>query len=163
MFFVFFFFFFSSRRRHTRCLSDWSSDVCSSDLNIPVVLEFNGSEAWAAENWGTRLALHDAALAAERIALDSADLIVTVSDELGSYLKRRGIPDSRILVYPNCVDPDVFNSQRFTANELAALRARHGIPQDALLVGFIGTFGQWHGVEFLAECTRDIVRDDLEC
>src|SRR5258705_1577405 len=28
----FFFFFFSSRRRHTRCLSDWSSDVCSSDL-----------------------------------------------------------------------------------------------------------------------------------
>src|SRR5471030_3212752 len=25
--------FFSSRRRHTRCLSDWSSDVCSSDLN----------------------------------------------------------------------------------------------------------------------------------
>src|SRR5205814_4294216 len=31
------FFFFSSRRRHTRCLSDWSSDVCSSDLK-PVQL-----------------------------------------------------------------------------------------------------------------------------
>src|SRR5262245_17291884 len=29
---VLYFFFFSSRRRHTRCLSDWSSDVCSSDL-----------------------------------------------------------------------------------------------------------------------------------
>src|SRR5262245_63254722 len=29
-----FFFFFSSRRRHTRCLSDWSSDVCSSDLGM---------------------------------------------------------------------------------------------------------------------------------
>src|SRR5690554_1621532 len=27
-----FFFFFSSRRRHTRCGRDWSSDVCSSDL-----------------------------------------------------------------------------------------------------------------------------------
>src|SRR5216684_7624082 len=27
-----FFFFFSSRRRHTRCSRDWSSDVCSSDL-----------------------------------------------------------------------------------------------------------------------------------
>src|SRR5262245_62630320 len=27
-------FFFSSRRRHTRCLSDWSSDVCSSDLRF---------------------------------------------------------------------------------------------------------------------------------
>src|SRR5438046_3845026 len=35
IFYVFvhcFFFFFSSRRRHTRLVSDWSSDVCSSDL-----------------------------------------------------------------------------------------------------------------------------------
>src|SRR5690349_23797619 len=29
---MFVFFFFSSRRRHTRSLRDWSSDVCSSDL-----------------------------------------------------------------------------------------------------------------------------------
>src|SRR5690349_23814561 len=27
-------FFFSSRRRHTRSLRDWSSDVCSSDLDV---------------------------------------------------------------------------------------------------------------------------------
>src|SRR5205814_3869994 len=26
------------RRRHTRCLSDWSSDVCSSDLPTPPVV-----------------------------------------------------------------------------------------------------------------------------
>src|SRR5947199_2663228 len=32
-------FFFSSRRRHTRCLSDWSSDVCSSDLGAVEVIE----------------------------------------------------------------------------------------------------------------------------
>src|SRR5947199_4045775 len=38
----FFFFFFSSRRRHTRCLSDWSSDVCSSDL----------ARSWAARRSG---------------------------------------------------------------------------------------------------------------
>src|SRR5690606_41051106 len=29
-------FFFSSRRRHTRFSRDWSSDVCSSDLNPPI-------------------------------------------------------------------------------------------------------------------------------
>src|SRR5258705_7502958 len=33
-FYYFILFFFSSRRRHTRCLSDWSSDVCSSDLSL---------------------------------------------------------------------------------------------------------------------------------
>src|SRR5438034_7898117 len=36
-----FFFFFSSRRRHTRSLCDWSSDVCSSDLNT-----WSVREAW---------------------------------------------------------------------------------------------------------------------
>src|SRR3712207_6865640 len=35
------FFFFSSRRRHTRYWRDWSSDVCSSDLQEP-----DGSSAW---------------------------------------------------------------------------------------------------------------------
>src|SRR5882724_2720804 len=47
--FFFFFFFFSSRRRHTRCLSDWSSDVCSSDLRraraIAVRMPLHGSRA----------------------------------------------------------------------------------------------------------------------
>src|SRR2546421_5081069 len=31
------FFFFSSRRRHTRSDRDWSSDVCSSDLDDPIL------------------------------------------------------------------------------------------------------------------------------
>src|SRR5690606_41142973 len=35
--FDFFFFFFSSRRRHTRFSRDWSSDVCSSDLNMAIL------------------------------------------------------------------------------------------------------------------------------
>src|SRR2546422_11656450 len=41
-----FFFFFSSRRRHTRCSRDWSSDVCSSDLNatdVPILQIGGGS------------------------------------------------------------------------------------------------------------------------
>src|ERR1022692_1926145 len=33
----FVFFFFSSRRRHTRLQGDWSSDVCSSDLDLAQV------------------------------------------------------------------------------------------------------------------------------
>src|SRR6266699_654280 len=38
-------FFFSSRRRHTRCGRDWSSDVCSSDLEPGIV--------WVAGEYGT--------------------------------------------------------------------------------------------------------------
>src|SRR6266498_4278079 len=39
--FCVFCFFFSSRRRHTRCGRDWSSDVCSSDLEALSVTPFS--------------------------------------------------------------------------------------------------------------------------
>src|SRR5215213_1580355 len=46
----FLFFFFSSRRRHTRLVSDWSSDVCSSDLvafaGLPLLGYAVGAGAW---------------------------------------------------------------------------------------------------------------------
>src|SRR3989454_10513716 len=37
------FFFFSSRRRHTRLQGDWSSDVCSSDLQRVALVGDNGA------------------------------------------------------------------------------------------------------------------------
>src|SRR3712207_7493796 len=40
-----FYFFFSSRRRHTRYWRDWSSDVCSSDLRLPLPRGVTGAAA----------------------------------------------------------------------------------------------------------------------
>src|SRR5437867_6785458 len=56
------FFFFSSRRRHTRSYGDWSSDVCSSDLQ----------RAQCAVGAGTRAhdERHRIALAAEEIGAE---------------------------------------------------------------------------------------------
>src|SRR3712207_6966701 len=45
--FYWFCFFFSSRRRHTRYWRDWSSDVCSSDLQPGGVLPL--TLLWSAE------------------------------------------------------------------------------------------------------------------
>src|SRR6266513_4418348 len=42
-----YFFFFSSRRRHTRSKRDWSSDVCSSDLDEELALGFCLTEGLA--------------------------------------------------------------------------------------------------------------------
>src|SRR5690242_21215924 len=42
-----YFFFFSSRRRHTRLTCDWSSDVCSSDLEALLANTAGGR----AEHW----------------------------------------------------------------------------------------------------------------
>src|SRR2546426_9020940 len=43
------FFFFSSRRRHTRLQGDWSSDVCSSDLDRRQLLDQRARAAVPAE------------------------------------------------------------------------------------------------------------------
>src|SRR5439155_5496578 len=54
-------FFFSSRRRHTRWPRDWSSDVCSSDLEgaIPIKYTCDGADvspplAWSGAAAGTQ-------------------------------------------------------------------------------------------------------------
>src|SRR5205814_2831510 len=52
------FFFFSSRRRHTRCLSDWSSDVCSSDLQLLWPGTFKGTAHEVIYVYAVILALH---------------------------------------------------------------------------------------------------------
>src|SRR5437764_4126178 len=41
-------FFFSSRRRHTRYIGDWSSDVCSSDLEPGMLITDPGVDCKAA-------------------------------------------------------------------------------------------------------------------
>src|SRR5437867_13291959 len=40
------FFFFASRRRHTRSYGDWSSDVCSSDLNVVLQRTKGNNSGW---------------------------------------------------------------------------------------------------------------------
>src|SRR2546427_12678032 len=57
-----FFFFFSSRRRHTRFDCDWSSDVCSSDLNPeapwPALVSLREKTAQAGFELRARLAVY---------------------------------------------------------------------------------------------------------
>src|SRR5436853_7920335 len=65
-----FFFFFSSRRRHTRCLSDWSSDVCSSDLaTLSLSDRISDSEAACLQS------LSDSVAAVETAQLRVADTV----------------------------------------------------------------------------------------
>src|SRR5262249_56948719 len=53
-------FLLSSRRRHTRLVSDWSSDVCSSDLGTNILADdFTGTdpgEVWYYDTWGGAVA-----------------------------------------------------------------------------------------------------------
>jgi len=88
----------------------------------------------------------------ERANLAYADLIVVVSGALRDELLARGIPAERILVNPNGVDPDRYAPAR----DGAPVRCRSGL-EAKLVIGFIGTFGPWHGAEVLARAIRPVV------
>lgn len=127
---------------------------------IPLVLEYNGSEAWASANWNRKLRLHDMAVEAELASLAQADIVVTVSDVLAEEVAAAGVDRRRIVVYPNCIDPRIFDPGRFDAEQSLRLRAQMGVDADARVATFIGTFGAWHGVEFLARAIHKLVDDD---
>jgi glycosyltransferase involved in cell wall biosynthesis len=141
-------------------LANYAGVVLSRARHLPLVLEYNGSDAWVSANWGVRFRYHELAIRAEEINLKHAHVVVTVSDVLRDELLERGVEPKRVVVYPNCIDPQVFDSDRFSREQILALRSRLGIAADALVVGFVGTFGQWHGVNILARAIRQLVESD---
>jgi glycosyltransferase involved in cell wall biosynthesis len=110
----------------------------------PLILEFNGSEVYKGRYWnptpfGRRLER------CEDAVLKSAALIVVVSAVDRRLLLERGVDPRRVVVNPNGVAADRFSNARG-----AAVRERYGLG-DELVIGFIGSFGPWHGAPVLAE------------
>src|SRR5205814_4178211 len=79
-------FFFSSRRRHTRCLSDWSSDVCSSDLSL-LQIEAECHHGALAKRIGP-LSDDTIGYSLER---QSPEAVFALSCEIARRLKRSGV------------------------------------------------------------------------
>ena len=145
---------------HRLSLANYSGVTLARAARLPLVLEYNGSEVWAARNWGRPLRHQATAQAAEDVCLRHASIVVTVSKILQDELESRGVEPERIVCYPNCVDPQVFDPGRFSDGDRRALRQSLGIAHDALVATFIGTFGRWHGIEVLAQAIRRLVDED---
>jgi glycosyltransferase involved in cell wall biosynthesis len=126
-------------------LNNFSGARVAVERQVPFVLEYNGSEIWMSRHWGSPLE-HEAL--SEKIEMANfaiADLIVVVSQPMADELIGRGIDAARIFVNPNGVEPDVYSP----AVDPTEVRRKLGL-DGALVIGFIGTFGPWHGAEVLA-------------
>jgi len=99
------------------------------EVNAPVVQERRATGARV----GSRVARRQAA------RLRAADRLVVVSTWLANHVVDGGVRSERVRVVPNGVEPGpVFER-----------RARLPVPDDALRLGFVGTFKPAHGVERL--------------
>ena len=131
-------------------------------LGVRFVLEYNGSEIWISRNWSRPLAQEALAVQVEALNLGSAALVVVVSRVIKDELVARGVDAEKVLVNPNGVDPETYSP----GVDGLEVRKKLGLAGKTV-VGFIGTFGRWHGAEVLAEAfgrllaSRPDLRDRL--
>jgi len=137
--------------------ANWTGVALARERGIPMVLEFNGSEVWIADHWDRPFRHRDLFVAAEEANLRHADLIVVVSEVLRQGLLERGCDAARILVRPNAVDTDRYRPDV----DGQAVRRRLALGQ-APVVGFVGTFGMWHGAPVLARAARRVLGERPE-
>jgi glycosyltransferase involved in cell wall biosynthesis len=120
--------------------------VAARGAGVPLVIEYNGPEVWVSRNWGQPLRYESVIERIELLNLRGADLVVVVSQALREHLVARGIDEGKILVNPNRVDADRYSPD--VSGDV--VRKRYGI-EGKLVIGFVGTFGPWHGAEVLTD------------
>jgi glycosyltransferase involved in cell wall biosynthesis len=117
-------------------------------LGVPAVLEWNGSEAWVHEHWNRshrlgRVITH-MIRAGERYVATRADVLAAVSSHAAEMALEAGAPGARVIVVPNAVDYPAIQSW---ASQVTSDRSA---PQ----VGWVGSYGPWHGAEVLVRAIR---------
>lgn len=124
---------------------NWTGVALSFVTGLPLILEFNGSEVWASQHWDP-VGQISLLKRFERLNLRAADFIFVVSDVQQRNLLAAGVDANKIVINPNGVDTDEFHPVCGGSEVRSAL----GI-EGKTVVGFVGTFGPWHGAPALAE------------
>ena len=132
----------------------WAGVAASLRTMRPLFLEYNGSEVWVGRHWD-RVDKLDLLARYERLNLKAAARIFVVSEVERRNLLSANVDAQKIVVNPNGVDVEKFKPQ--IGGDAA--RQELGIADGEVLVGFVGTFGPWHGVEVLAKAITQMPRD----
>ena len=127
-------------------LNNYSGAKLALTYGVPFVLEYNGSEIWISRHWGTPLKYEQLSERIELLNLNAADVVVVVSQAMKDELTARGIEAEKILVNPNGVDTELYSPDKGGFE----IRSRYNL-DGKTVIGFIGTFGRWHGAEALAD------------
>jgi len=141
------------------------------ELNIPLILEFNSFETWAIKHWHKKTnffenfirqyLLYNIKKLIEIYNIKKANLITVVSEPLKIDLLTLGIPEERILVNPNGIDPQKFHPSIGNSEKCKILRKMLGINYNTKVIGFSATFGPWHGVPQLTQAIDEIISKQM--
>jgi glycosyltransferase involved in cell wall biosynthesis len=125
---------------------NFSGLALAARYGVCLVLEYNGSHIWIERNWRDGLRHEALAERVEDANLRNADLVVVGSVPLRDEVVARGVDPARVLIDPTGVDTDIYSPNV----DGRGVREKLGLGS-ATVIGFVGTFGRWHGAEVLAD------------
>jgi len=91
----------------------------------------------------------------ERWLSNRFDRVSTISGRMLDRLRRKGIPEDKIVFFPNWVDHDFI----YPLGRPGAYRAQLNIPNDKILLLYSGNMGEKQGLEMVVEAAR-MLQDD---
>jgi len=91
----------------------------------------------------------------EKKILKNADKVIVVSKAMKKQAMLLGVPEEKIIINPNGVDPNRFHPGIVGIS----VRRKYRIPDEAIVVGFISTFGKWHGSDVLSKVAKEITTE----
>jgi glycosyltransferase involved in cell wall biosynthesis/SAM-dependent methyltransferase len=87
-----------------------------------------------------------------------ADHVFTLTEPMREELAERGVPPEKIDLFPNSCDPTKFRASGRDADLAVSL----GIPGGVTVIGYIGTFVDYEGLDDLAEACAQLKREGVE-
>jgi glycosyltransferase involved in cell wall biosynthesis len=124
-------------------------------LGAPLVLEVNAPLVYEQQRYRASLTCPPLARWVERRIWQKANLLIAVSESLRSQMRACAVSSERIHVLPNAADPELFDKN----GDDKPVRKRFNL-DSRFIIGFVGAFRPWHGVDFLLEAFQDLHRAD---
>jgi glycosyltransferase involved in cell wall biosynthesis len=126
-------------------LFNFAGAIAARLCRVPLILEVNSPFALE-QSRDKDIRLVRLAAWTERVICNAAAHVVVVSTPLQRIMAQSGVRASRLVLMPNGVDLHKFKPQP-RSPEL-----RHSLGLDgAVVIGFVGWFRKWHGLELLLE------------
>jgi glycosyltransferase involved in cell wall biosynthesis len=118
-------------------------------FGIPLVLEVNAPLSYEQDTHG-KFTFRRLARFTERWICSHSSRTVVVSHIMKHYLQQEGVPAAKMVVMHNGIDADKFHPGICGKG----IREKYHIT-DQTVIGFIGWFRKWHGLEMLLEIMHE--------
>jgi glycosyltransferase involved in cell wall biosynthesis len=140
------------------CVHDWLSSVSGiivkNETKIPVVFHVHSTERGRSGGRGSEVVSHF-----ELATAQVADRIITVSHAMRDDLIRHGWPGPKISVVWNGVDPERYDPNKCSPEDIEKVRDKYDIKPDECMLFFLGRLTWVKGVRNLVQAMPLILRE----